>query len=147
MEPSTPNFPATDPRCEVQPILLVDDDPTFRSALAAILAGDGHAVHDYGAPSEVPTLATLGHIAAVITDYEMPGENGLAFADRFHAAHPRVPVVLVTGHRMRQLEDQAATREFLYLLRKPIDYDELHALLHLVWAGAHRERSSVSRVA
>ena len=111
-------------------ILLVDDDPSFRACLTDVLCEDGFAVRVYGSPGEVPPLETLDKIALMITDYEMPEENGLAFADRFHAAHPNVPVVLLTGYCAALLESSLRARNFVHLCSKPFMFDEFHSLLH-----------------
>jgi len=110
-------------------VLLVDDDECFRSALAENLRDDGCKVIEYSAAQEVPPLVGLTDVSVVVTDYEMPGTDGLAFADRFHAAHPRVPIIMVTGWCTSQLEAEAATRGFISLLPKPLQYDKLHRLL------------------
>jgi DNA-binding NtrC family response regulator len=126
MVPSfTWSFPATVPSCEAIPVLLLDDDYGFRSALAANLREDGHEVREYARPRELPALASLAGIAVVITDYEMPDTNGVTFADAFHAVHPTVPIVLVTANGVH-----ARRRDFLYLQQKPVDYEEMHRLVH-----------------
>jgi DNA-binding NtrC family response regulator len=56
----------------------------------------------------------------------------LSFADRFHAAHPKIPVLMVTAYWSRQLEIQAGARRFIRLMRKPIDYEEIHELVRLL---------------
>jgi DNA-binding NtrC family response regulator len=109
--------------------LVVEDDPIFRAGLTDFLREDGFAVHGFGSPGEVPPLDTLNQIAIVITDYEMPEENGLAFADRFHAVHPNVPVVLLTGYRAGTLESLLRARNFVHLCSKPFSCDEFNSLL------------------
>lgn len=112
------------------PILLIDTEQSFRSALAGNLRDDGHAVLEYEDPGRLPQKADLGEIPILITEYEMPGENGLALADHWHAAHPAVRIIIVTAHWSRQLEMQVATRPFLRLLGKPVDYEKLHGVMH-----------------
>ena len=96
-----PSPPALLPR---YPILLVDDDPSFRLGLAGVLGDDGHEVFAYAFPARSPRTVRLRGVTLLITDYDMPGENGIAFADRFHAARPDVPVVLVTAYRTHAIE-------------------------------------------
>ncbi len=115
--------------------MLVDDDPNFRADLTDLLCEDGFAVRVYGSPVEVPPLETLDKIALMITDYEMPEENGLAFADRFHAAHPNVPVVLLTGYCATVLEGSLRARRFVHLCSKPFGFEEFHSLLHRLAGG------------
>jgi DNA-binding NtrC family response regulator len=54
----------------------------------------------------------------------------VAFADRFHAARPDAPVVLMTAFLTHAVEAQVAVRPFLTVLSKPLDYNEFHTLLH-----------------
>ena len=110
-------------------VLLLDDDEDFRSALAAILADDGHPVRHFAGPGQVPPLPSLEGLTMLILDYQMRGEDGLSFADRFHAAHPNVPVVMVTAYWSDYLDAEIAARDFITLLRKPIGYDELARLI------------------
>jgi len=110
-------------------VLLVDDDESFRSALAENLRDDGYGVIEYAAAQEVPPLGGLTAVSVLVTDYDMPGTDGLSFADRFHAAHPRVPIIMVTGSCTTHLQAQAAARGFVSLLPKPFQYDTLHRLL------------------
>ena len=117
--------------CAEISVLVLDDDETFRSALAANLREDGHAVFDYRDPREVPAIATLGHVGLVITDYQMLSVNGLTFADAFHKAHKRVPIVMVSGSVPPDVERMA--RRFVYLWRKPLEYEDLHKFLHRLW--------------
>jgi DNA-binding NtrC family response regulator len=116
--------------CSAMPILVVDDDESFRTALAANLRDDGHAVRECADPAEVLLMADLGDVALVITDYQMPGLDGLAFADAFHAVYVQVPVVLLSASALPPRRPAAARGEFLHMRQKPVDYDELHQLLH-----------------
>lgn len=122
--------------CNSIGVLLVDDEPSFRMSLAEMLRDDGHEVKEYGAPDHLPALTTLGDVAILITDYEMPGRTGLALADAFHAHHPEIPVILVTAYRTRSLDTQVLARPFLRLVPKPIDYTVFHALIHDACAAA-----------
>ena len=110
-------------------VLLVDDDDSFRSALAENLRDDGYEVIEYAGAQDVPPLGALTHVSIVVTDYDMPGTDGLAFADRFHAAHPTVPIIMVTGSCTTSLQALAAARGFVALLSKPFQYDKLYRLL------------------
>jgi len=116
--------------CRTIRVLLVDDDEDFRTGLAAILREDGHDVRECANADEVPETGSLDDIEVLITDYEMPGEDGCALADRFHEAHPHTPVVMVTGHH--HCAGGPAERDFLRRLPKPLNYEELHTLIHLL---------------
>lgn len=125
LEPSPSRRP-----CTHIPILLVDDEDGFRSGLADALRDDGHAVRAYESALQWSPAAPLGDLALLITDYALPGKDGLTFADEFHAAHRQVPIVLVTAFRTPTLLAEARLRRYLRLVEKPVDYDDLHALIH-----------------
>ena len=116
--------------CFDMPILVVEDERLFRIAITAMLREDGHDVLEFADPANLPSLFALGRVDLLLCDYELPGENGLALADRFHATHAAQPIILVTGYRTHRLDTEAAQRPFVRLVEKPVRYDELHALIH-----------------
>jgi DNA-binding NtrC family response regulator len=111
-------------------ILLLDDDVVFRKGLALHLRKDGHEVVEYDSPTEIPDLDGLGELDLVLTDYQMQGKDGLAFADDFHGLHRDVPVVMLTAYWSQHLDGEVSRRQFLRLLQKPVDYFQLHDLIH-----------------
>jgi two-component system response regulator AtoC len=115
--------------CSGIEIVVVDDDLSFRSGLAANLEDDGHAVSQYADPKDVPPLRELT-ARVVVSDYQMADVDGLTFADAVHAVQPAVQVILATAYWTVDIETAVARRGFLHLCRKPLDYDDLHALIH-----------------
>jgi DNA-binding NtrC family response regulator len=111
-------------------ILLVDDEASFRSALAGALEDDGHPVSAFGSVEDVPDVAMLADVSVLVTDYDLPGESGFDLADRLHARFPEVPVVVVTAYRNETVDGAAAIRDRLHILDKPLDYETVHTLLH-----------------
>jgi DNA-binding NtrC family response regulator len=110
-------------------VLLLDDDDDFRLALAAHLIDDGYEVAHFPTPAHLPRLASLQGLTMLILDYQMQGEDGLSFADRFHVVHPDVPIVMVSAYRSEFLKAATAARGFIALRAKPIDYEELARML------------------
>ena len=111
-------------------VVIVDDDEGFRHGLAEHLRDDGHKVAEYGSPCELPALETLSRASLLITDYQMPGEDGLHLAQRFHAANPQIPVIIVTAYGSEHLSRLATDLTFLSLYPKPLDYFGFHQLIH-----------------
>ncbi len=110
-------------------VFLIDSDDDFREALAANFADDGHSVCQYARPADVPPLASFESLTVLILDYQMEGENGLSFADRFHRTHPDVPVVMLAVYCSDYLSTEVGARDFITLRRKPLDYEELASTL------------------
>jgi DNA-binding NtrC family response regulator len=110
-------------------VLLLDDDDDFRSALAANLTDDGYRVEHYARTADLPSLTSFEGLTMLILDYAIQGEDGISFADRFHVAHPQVPIVMVTAYSSDYLDAEIAARKFITLRRKPVDYEELARML------------------
>ena len=78
-------------------ILLIDDEAVVRNTMADLLRAAGQTVQV--AESGPAGLAHLAHALPdlVLTDLGMPEMSGVELARRVKAAHPRLPVVLLTG--------------------------------------------------
>ena len=111
-------------------IWVVDDDRSVRFVLATALRDAGFEVTAFAAAGEA--LDALHHQRApalVVTDVRMPGDSGLQLLDKLKAAHPDLPVIVMSAHT-----DVASTagafrggaHEFL---SKPFDLDEAVALV------------------
>jgi len=123
------------PPCNAITVVVVDDDTSFRSGLAANLEDDGHVVGQYDDPKAVPP-DLLQRAQVVVTDYHMAETDGLTFADNVHAVWPQAAIVLATAYWTVEIEAAVAARSFVALCRKPVDYDDLHELMHRMVAGA-----------
>jgi PAS domain S-box-containing protein len=123
-------------------VLLVDDEPMVRETLAAGLEGVGFVpIMAAGGAEALALLAAGAPIDIVVTDYAMPGMDGLTLVRKVRAARPDLPVLLLTGYvegiGKQGGEDLAGT---LSMLRKPISSRQLassiDALLTLTQNGA-----------
>jgi FixJ family two-component response regulator len=121
-------------------LILVDDDG-FRLAFAALLLDDGHTVRDFALPGALPPCDVLPNGSMLVTDFEMPGQNGLQLADAFRRAHPSSAAFLVSGHTAASLAAALAVRPWLHFASKAIEYDPLHAMLHEHAAAWHGRAS------
>ncbi len=117
-------------------MLLVDPDECFRSGLAENLRDDGHDVREYAAPADVPLLAAVGNIAVAVLDFSMPTDDRLALADALHMACPAVAVILVTPYCSDGTDPEVASRSFLHVQSRPLEYEVLHLLIHRLSVGA-----------
>ena len=107
-------------------VLAVDDDLLVLDSIAAMLDDLGHAVIEaHSAEEAVQLLRRTPKIDIVVTDYAMPGMNGLQLAEAVAAEYPDTPVVLCTGYA--DLPD--STRPDLPRIAKPFDQAALVAAM------------------
>ena len=80
-------------------VLLVDDDDAVRDVTAMLLSEAGHRVHRAaGAEEALRLLAEHGDaVHVLITDYAMPGMNGLELIALVRRSWPGVAALLATG--------------------------------------------------
>jgi CheY-like chemotaxis protein len=110
-------------------LLVIDDDPIYRTATAYLLQRLGHMVDV--AENGFAGLALLGQKAVdlVLTDLMMPGLTGWDVARLAKAMHPRLPVVLVTGAAHTIAPDQPQRTWVDAILPKPIVVTAIQAVI------------------
>jgi len=107
-------------------VLLVDDDELVATATADVLAELGHRVIRAGSGSRaLQILRSCQDIDVILTDYAMPGMNGLELAAAARELRPGLPVVLATGYAQLRTELPASFPR----LSKPYRTEELEAEL------------------
>jgi two-component system response regulator MprA len=124
-------------------LLLVDDDPAVREALALVLDLNGFEVNTAVDGREAIRTLSLDTPDAVILDVLMPGIDGLEVCRRIRAAGDRTPVLMLTARaevseRVAGLE--AGADDYL---AKPFAREELIARLRALlrrtgWEGDDR---------
>ena len=110
-------------------LLLAEDDPTLADALSASLRGAGFEVvlAPNGAVAEYLLLNQPFDLG--IIDLGLPMVDGLTVLKRAHAAHPEVPLLILTA--LDSLESRVAGLNAGAddYLTKPFDFTELTARL------------------
>jgi FixJ family two-component response regulator len=82
-------------RDKAEILILVDDDPSVRSALKFALEVEGFAVRAY-ADGERLLGQVLPAFGCIILDYKLPGLNGLQVLHRLRRQGTTLPAVLIT---------------------------------------------------
>jgi two-component system chemotaxis response regulator CheY len=113
-------------------ILIVDDDPGLNRLLALFLQRNGCEVHSAGHAIEaLELLERVPDIGMVITDFQMPHLDGIGFVQALREDPRRkdLPVVMITGYPNDQRAELSMRTGAAYFLPKPIDLDQLLALV------------------
>lgn len=109
-------------------VLVVDDDTLVRELLARELEELGYQTRQ--AWDGLSALAVLDRgepVDLLITDYSMPGMNGLVLAQEARQRRPLLPVLLLTGYADAnvKLDIENMHDDTVILLRKPLSGDNL----------------------
>ncbi|MGE8212574.1 MAG: nitrogen regulation protein NR(I) [Stenotrophomonas sp.] len=106
-------------------VWVVDDDRSVRFVLTTALRDAGYTVEGFdSAAAALDALAREPVPDLLFTDVRMPGDDGLVLLDKLKAAHPQLPVIVMSAYT-----DVASTagafrggaHEFL---SKPFDLDD-----------------------
>jgi PAS domain S-box-containing protein len=80
-------------------ILLVDDDALVSMNTADMLMDLGHDVSEASSALDaLQKLRSAGQFDVVVTDYAMPGMNGLELAMEIKRIRSKLPIILATGY-------------------------------------------------
>jgi len=105
-------------------VLLVDDDVAVRTVLGEQLREMGFAVDEAGdGGSAIEKLKRNGGYDVLLTDFAMPGMNGLDTIRSAVSQRPSIHALLMTGYADE--DAVAGARDTVPVIRKPIDLDEL----------------------
>ncbi len=117
------------PQGQGQHLLLVEDEPLAREALANALSALGYEVTAVASGEEAIKLQDLARFAVLITDYGLPGITGLELAARLTARVPHLKVVLMSGYGPELAILNGRLPVAPQFLQKPFSLAELAATL------------------
>src|SRR5512138_686562 len=125
-------------------VLVVDDEPAVTFTLESMLQlrGDTAVVAHSGEDG----LALLEGIDAVITDFAMPGMDGLELLRTLRERDPSLPVILLTAHGSERVAVNAIKAGAYDYLTKPADIDEMALVVERA-LEARRLRVTTRRLA
>lgn len=115
--------------CSRLPILVIDEDEDFRTALAENLRGDGHGVIECRRVEDALVAARENPGVSLVAGHGPGGRNGFETADAFWAGGGG-SVLLLAGCIDGSMEGRVGRRSRLRLLAKPVLYDRLHEVVH-----------------
>lgn len=127
-EPPAPAAEGTGPR-----VLVVDDEPGVRAFMTETLRNAGYAATDAEDVGVALMRLESDPPDLLLTDYSMPGMNGLELAERARARSSRLRVLIVSGYADAAALEASEVRPAL--LRKPFDEDALIRAVETVLAA------------
>ena len=110
-------------------ILIVDDDDGVRENLAELFQVVGYSVETAGsAPEAMEKLADLD-VDLLLTDYRMPGPNGVQLIESARRMKPNLRAILMTAFGDSFTEIESVRRGAIGYVNKPFEADEITNLV------------------
>ncbi len=117
-------------------VWIVDDDRSIRWVLEKALTREGLPYRSFENAREVQNALDDETPSVLVSDVRMPGESGLSLLKKIKAAHPQVPVIVMTAFSDLDTAVQAFQGGAFEYLPKPFDVDQALALIRRAVAVA-----------
>jgi DNA-binding NarL/FixJ family response regulator len=130
-----PTLPPIEP--DTSAVLIADDHPLFRDALAQIVTSTlPHAiVVECGSIEDAQAALGRQDFELILLDVNMPGMNGMAGLLSLRNKAPATPVVIVSGREDKETVDQAMGCGAAGFIPKSLSRDGMRSALVAVLAG------------
>jgi signal transduction histidine kinase/CheY-like chemotaxis protein len=103
-------------------VLLVEDDQTTRTLLTTLLGSFGAEVTSASCAADAEAALRTFDPQILITDIEMPGNDGIALLHRLRAIKSAtLPAIAVSGYADEASRDRVLTAGFIGFVAKPLD--------------------------
>ncbi len=106
-------------------IFLVDDEDDVRLALCQSIELHGFSVEGFHCAEAALLQIDAMFDGVIITDYNMPGMNGIEFLQKVKSIDVDIPVILLTGHADVSIAVEAMRSGAYDFLEKPFPTDTM----------------------
>jgi FixJ family two-component response regulator len=106
-------------------IHVVDDDPSFRTAVTRLLRAANYQVRGYASASEFLNSDSCAGPGCILLDLRMPGASGLELQQSLERMEERLPVIFLTGHGDIPVSVRAMKAGAVDFLTKPVRREAL----------------------
>lgn len=108
-------------------IHVVDDDPSFRTAVTRLLRAAKYEVRAYASAPEFLDSEPGGEPGCILLDLRMPGASGLDLQESLARMEERLPIIFLTGHGDIPASVRAMKAGAVDFLTKPVRRETLLA--------------------
>ena len=108
-------------------ILYVEDDACIREVFAEWLATPQRRIVPVADSASAHDSLRKQSVNLLITDIQLPDGSGLDVAREALRQNPQLPVIICSGENLNDVTRLLGPT--VHVLRKPIDFDELEALV------------------
>ena len=124
-------------------ILLIDNDPWIRNSLMIYFQEEGCSLVALETAEEGLEEIARNSFDVVISDYRLPGMNGLKFLQKVQVVQPDTPIILITAHRDRKIISEAEQIHVHDLIDKPISAKNLETSISDLLCKKNKDKAKV----
>jgi two-component system response regulator PilR (NtrC family) len=127
------------------PILLADDETTFRETFTKVLEEEGFTVTAVRDGKEATEAILKQPYAVAILDIQMPGSDGISVLREITVVRPQTRVIMVTAYGTVEMAVEAIKLGACDYVMKPVNFDEMLTKIrqHLRYVELERENQKL----
>jgi DNA-binding NtrC family response regulator len=110
-------------------VLLVEDDQWIRDSLRRFFANENCALMVVETGEDALEIVKGSACDIIITDYRLPGMDGLAFLKKAQGVNPRFKKILLTAYMTEPVISEAFRLGVHEFIEKPFSTEELEEAL------------------
>ena len=111
-------------------VLIVDNDITHLKILHLYFKMARYKTYCAMNGKDALLLLKTGLFTLMITDYNMPGMNGLMLSKEAKKIVPELSIIMLTGEHLGKITSNAFESGILAVLPKPVDISKLLSSVH-----------------
>jgi two-component system response regulator HydG len=124
-------------------ILVVDDEPSHRTMLNAVLTREGYAVSEADDGTSAIKAVEAEPFDLILMDVRMTDMDGIQALEEIRKISPSVPVIMMTAYASVKTAVEALKAGAHDYLTKPLDIDELKILIRKALEHYHLQTENV----
>ncbi|MFB6253149.1 MAG: PAS domain S-box protein, partial [Halobacteriaceae archaeon] len=115
-------------------VLHVDDEPTFAEMATTFLEreNENFIMHTATSAEEGREILADHDIDCIVSDYDMPGTDGIEFLEYVREEYPDLPFILFTGKGSEEVASEALTKGATDYLQKEVGTDHYELLANRI---------------
>lgn len=126
-----------------QRILIVDDEASLRTALFRALDRKGYQVITAATAKEAETISQSDKaVDLALVDLRLPDGDGIELMTKLKTMHPRVQVIILTGHATIESAVEATRKGAFHFVTKPCNLDEIVLLTERALSQSNLEKEN-----
>lgn len=110
-------------------VMVIDDDSECRESLNSALRLNGFEVRSFQSPRRALREYNPQAIDAVITDYHLPGMNGMDILKAIHRKKSDTPVIIISGEPEKDIASRSLQYGASAFFPKPLNIRDIINLL------------------
>jgi nitrogen-specific signal transduction histidine kinase/DNA-binding NarL/FixJ family response regulator len=117
-------------------LLVLAPHPDLAEAVRQALNPESHKIIHRAGVDEAEPLLSRGRIDLVILDVELTDVQGIWVLEKVRRLLPQCPLIVYTGARQWQWEEEAYLQGVSHVLNKPVRPRLLNTVLERIWSSA-----------